>query len=215
LLYFGRGQSSLGIPTRENPTQQAPNQNKTMKHTRLTITIASAVAFATAPFAAAVPTLYFDFGDDGTIDATSIDEVIGSDTFIGIAGVVNRFYIVGDFFGSATGATKPSLGTETAPELAETTLNLTGKGKIAIYFSEDGYGPTNQGYQTELSISTLASNATVNYYTYATTAAFAPFVGAGTPMTSQQLTSLGASSASGSLSFNGSDPLNVPFTLTQ
>ena len=189
-----------------------------MKHKKTWIGIASAIFLSAAPFAGAVPTIYIDYGDDGVIDATIIDQLPG-DLVTGIPGmgVVSTFFGpggAGGLMGTVTATTKPAVGSATKPNLSQVSLEIAGTGTLAIYFTEDLYGPTGPGYHAELTISTGApATAVVDSYSYATIAAFAPFVGAGTPMISLGASSLDALSGNGTLAFDGSVP--PPFTLTQ
>ena len=74
--------------------------------------LAGAVALATAPFASAVPTLYFDIGDDGIIDGSAVVDQTGSDGN-GNPGTVSFNFSMGGFSIIVGGSTKPSLGTAT------------------------------------------------------------------------------------------------------
>lgn len=191
------------------PPRDKTQTSNNMKHTKLSTIIASAVGLLSAPFATAIPVLYYDIGNNGTIDGSVTDQ--GGGDFSAVVGSLIGSFSSGSFLISSTAATKPAIGTGTSPELANTTLELSGIGTIAIYFTEDGYGPTSQGYLAQLSVTSLANSATVDYYTYASQAAF-DITNLGVPMTSQSLGGLGANVDLGTLPFDGSVGT---YTLTQ
>src|SRR6478735_5182218 len=171
-------------PVGAHPTEKSTNINQ-MKHTKLSMLLVGAVAFATAPLASAIPTLYFDINDDATLDGVVVDGFLG-DLAIGTAGLVGSSFTAGGYNVSTLAATKPNIGSAQNPQMANVNLTISGPGTIAIYFVENGFGPSGTGFSAELTVNDLLSDGltTTNYYSYASIAAFGGiFSGAGAPMT--------------------------------
>ena len=185
-----------------------------MKNRKLS-TIIAAVALITAPFAVAVPTIYLDNGNDGVGPFTVIaDQTLADEA--AAPGTVTVTTLTGA--GTITGSTKPAIGTATNPALASVNLNISFTGTAALYFVEDGFGPTSQSFTARLQLDDLIGNsdATVQYYTYAIAGPFGgPFAGIGTPMTTLSLGAFGSVQAGGVLPFPGNPGPIGGYTLVQ
>jgi VPDSG-CTERM motif len=193
--------ASLGLPPLGNT-----NHQKIMKRTKLS-TIIGAVALITAPFAAAVPTLYYDAGSNG-IDYTVADGGLGDAAPL-TGGAVIAIFADGNWNVLTTATTKPVTGSAGNPQLSSTNLTFSGTGEITIYFAESGFGPSSSNFRAELSSSSLADDATVSYSTYSTTGAV-NLAALGAAMTSQTIIGgLGAGPAFGVLTVAGTGPYNL------
>ena len=108
--------------------------NKLFKYLTLA---AAAAGFSTMAYA--VPELYIDdtlghsmlISDNGVGDTNSTIGMIGWSGTLG-SSVVNV----------AFGVTYPALGTLASPVM-DSTINVTGSGKLYAYFVDDGFGPTS------------------------------------------------------------------------
>lgn len=156
------------------------------------------------PFAAAVPTIYFDVGNNGSLDGTVVDETLG-DGALGTPGTVFSIFNSLGFKATTTASTKPAAGTATKPELSSVSLNVEGNGTIAIYFVETLFGPTSQAYAAELAVNDLLTpSVSTQYYSYAQIGLFTGvFAGVGSPMTTLSQVGGGNPSTTGTLPFNG------------
>lgn len=108
--------------------------------------------------ASALPTLLFDLGNDGTIEKIVTDD--DADGVVTYVGGLDNFEI-----NMSTGMTKPDVGSALMPQLSlDLITSSEGGGLMAIYFSEDLFGPSGQS--TVASISGK-SDGHVNYSTIA------------------------------------------------
>ena len=174
--------------------------------------LVAGAALIAAPFAAAIPTVYYDIGAAGT-DFSVFDNEALKD-MQPLAGAISSSFTSGGFTALTTAATKPALGSPTVPSLANSQLQLSGTGTITFYFAESGFGPSSTRFLAELAVISLAPTATVSYFTYATMGALESspgvlILGLGAPMTTQVLGGLGANQANGVLPFAGTGPYNL------
>jgi hypothetical protein len=123
-----------------------------MKHTKLSVALASALILAVGtPFAGAVATMRIS---DGVTTLTITDDGAG-DSFTGLGAVTFVGSIGAWVITVDTGITMPIVGTATRPYmdvLFLATSNLASPGSLTIEFSEVGYGPLDPGLAFHVAI---------------------------------------------------------------
>jgi hypothetical protein len=179
--------------------------------------VAAVAFFGKTDCRLAVPMLSIDVDDNGSVDFTFSN----ASGFVSTGATPLNLAPGRDL--SATATTYPLLGTPSTPQLATVALSIGGPGTVAIYFSQDGYGPSSAGFLAELAITALGTGGTVTYATYASALDANPvgiFTGTDPggpgsgidPITLQTLGALGSTSALGTIPFSTNNP---PFSLMQ
>jgi hypothetical protein len=178
-----------------------------MKHTKLSIAIASAAIFIGTQFAGAVPTMRLS-ADSGTTWITVTDgsgsdanSIVGAVTYIGSVGI---WSLTVD-----TGITKPYSGTGVRPDMdINYIVGSSTAGTLIIEWSDDLFGPMPLG-SNFLAIASATNQGSSTYTTWLDVNNNIPQVSP-TLITSQ---SFGAGGAGGSAS--GAGTADPSFSLTQ
>lgn len=154
-----------------------------MKYTKL-FALAAGALFCGVQVATAVPSLRISSGGTTVIltdedlenalgwqAAPPVGSTLLTDAAPGFLGFVSVTTTVGSFaITTTTGATYPSIGSITSPEMDVLNLSVSSSGAggtLTVEFSEDGFGPT-QGTGGRMAIGgTLGTGASANYDAYA------------------------------------------------